>query len=195
MVPGFVVQFGLPADPASTKKYSTIKDDPVLTSNVRGTVSFASAGPNTRSNQLFINLGGNANLDGMGFAPVGKVVSGMEFVDRIYSGYGEKSDQGKITRDGLKYLDKEFPKLSYVARAVPASEDVQAAVVVPQQAEADKPPQLRGDSPLDLAPGEPAPLPWFSVAILALTLVGVATLVRCWKKALVRGEQRRGATN
>jgi peptidyl-prolyl cis-trans isomerase A (cyclophilin A) len=119
VVPGFVVQWGAAADPKVTAKWSpSIPDDPVKTSNVRGTITFAATNaPNSRSTHLFINLGDNANLDGMGFAPIGKVVSGMDNVDKIYSGYGENPDQGQIAQSGNAYLSKQFPKLDYIKSA------------------------------------------------------------------------------
>lgn len=119
VVPGFVVQWGAAADPAVTKKWSnTIPDDPVTASNTRGTVSFAAtAQPNSRSTHLFINLGDNARLDGMDFAPIGQVASGMDAVDQIYSGYGERPDQGLIAARGNAYLEKEFPRLDYIKTA------------------------------------------------------------------------------
>lgn len=119
VVPGFVVQWGIAADPKMSKKWaSTIPDDQVKTSNVRGTVTFAATNePNSRTTDLFINLGNNANLDGMGFAPIGHVVSGMENVDKIYPGYGETPDQGQINERGNAYLLKAFPKLDYIKTA------------------------------------------------------------------------------
>ena len=119
VVPGFVVQWGAAADPAVTKKWSaTIPDDPVKASNTRGTVAFAATGqPNTRSTHLFINLGDNANLDAMGFAPIGRVASGMDAVDHIYPGYREKPDQTLIAARGNAYLEKEFPQLDYIKSA------------------------------------------------------------------------------
>jgi len=119
VVPGFVVQWGAAADPAVTKKWDvTIPDDPVVGSNERGTVTFAATGaPNSRSTHLFINLGNNARLDGMGFAPIGKVTSGMDAVDRIYPGYGEQPDQGQIGARGNAYLESSFPKLDYIKSA------------------------------------------------------------------------------
>jgi peptidyl-prolyl cis-trans isomerase A (cyclophilin A) len=119
VVPGFVVQWGAAADPAVTKKWSAnIPDDPVNGSNVRGTVAFAATGqPNSRSTHLFINLGNNGRLDGMGFAPIGKVESGMPAVDDIYAGYGEQPDQGMIAAHGNAYLEKQFPKLDYIKTA------------------------------------------------------------------------------
>jgi peptidyl-prolyl cis-trans isomerase A (cyclophilin A) len=119
VVPGFVVQWGYAADPAMNDKWkSAIPDDPVGASNVRGTVTFAATNaPNSRSTQLFVNYGNNARLDAMGFAPVGKVVSGMDVLDRIYSGYGESPDQGRIAEAGNGYLNKEFPKLDYIKTA------------------------------------------------------------------------------
>jgi cyclophilin family peptidyl-prolyl cis-trans isomerase len=119
VVPHFVVQWGAAADPKTTKKWDvTIPDDPVKGSNVRGTVSFAATGaPNSRTTHLFVNLGDNANLDGMGFAPIGRVTSGMDVVDGIYSGYGEQPDQGLISERGNAYLIKSFPRLDYIKTA------------------------------------------------------------------------------
>src|SRR5579863_4540848 len=116
VIPGFMAQFGLAASPAVTKTWdASIQDDPVKTSNVRGAVTFAqTSAPNSRSTQLFINFGNNAFLDGQRFAPFGKVVSGMENVDMIYSGDGEKPDQGRITAEGNTYLEKAFPRLDYI---------------------------------------------------------------------------------
>jgi peptidyl-prolyl cis-trans isomerase A (cyclophilin A) len=119
IVPGFVVQFGLSANPAVNKAWqqANIKDDPVLQSNRPGYVTFAHAGPNTRTTQVFINLGNNAQLDSMGFPPFGQVTSGMDVVQALYSGYGEKPDQGMITSQGKVYLDKNFPKLDSIKSA------------------------------------------------------------------------------
>jgi peptidyl-prolyl cis-trans isomerase A (cyclophilin A) len=124
VVPGFVVQWGAAANPAVTKKWSTtIPDDPPKASNTRGAVTFAaSADPNTRSTHLFINLGDNARLDAMGFAPIGRVTSGMQNVDHIYSGYGEQPNQDSIADDGNVYLKKDFPKLDYIKTARVVSE-------------------------------------------------------------------------
>jgi len=119
VIPGFMAQFGLAADPAVSKTWDVpIQDDPVKASNVRGTLTFAATGaPNSRSTQLFINFGDNSRLDSQRFAPFGKVVSGMEFVDQIYSGYGETPDQGRIEAEGNAYLEKEFPRLDYIRTA------------------------------------------------------------------------------
>ena len=119
VVPRFVVQWGYAADPATTNNWkSAIPDDPVGSSNARGTITFAATSePNSRSTQLFINYGNNSRLDGLGFAPLGKVMSGMDVVDGIYSGYGESPDQGRIVESGNSYLTKEFPKLDYIKTA------------------------------------------------------------------------------
>lgn len=112
-VPGFVTQFGIAADPKVTQRWKLpLKDDPVKAKNVRGTISFATSGPNTRTTQLFINLGDNRRLDSMGFAPFATVVRGMETVDEIFAGYGERPDQGQITALGNDYLNKSFPKVA-----------------------------------------------------------------------------------
>jgi len=124
VVPGFIVQFGLNANPAVNKVWmnANIKDDAVMGSNKRGTVVFATAGPNTRTTQLFINFGDNAGLDRQGFAPFGTVTDGMDVVDKIYPGYGERPDQQRITEEGKAYLDKNFPMLDSIkaAKILPA---------------------------------------------------------------------------
>ena len=104
-----------------------IADDPVTQSNTRGTLTFATAGPNTRTTQVFINLGDNTNLNGMGFSPFGKVMSGMEVVDKLYADYGDAPpdghgpDQNRLQREGKAYLDKDFPLLDRIKTAVVSS--------------------------------------------------------------------------
>ena len=112
VVPGFVVQFGLSADPAVNKVWADakIQDDPVVQSNKRGSLVFATAGPNTRTTQLFINYVDNPRLDGMGFAPFGTVVEGMDVVNKIYPGYRESPRQDLITDQGDAYLKANFPR-------------------------------------------------------------------------------------
>lgn len=119
VVPGFVAQFGLNDEPKRNEEWlaKRIPDDSVKQSNLRGTISFASEGPNTRAHQVFINLVDNARLDPMGFAPFGRVVEGMDVVDSLYSGYGEAPDQLLIQVQGNKYLNRMFPKLDYVKKA------------------------------------------------------------------------------
>ena len=122
VISGFMAQFGMHGDPGVTAawKAAKIMDDPVTRSNTRGMVSFANAGKNTRTTQLFINYGNNGNLDGMGFAPFAEVSEGMEVVDALYSGYGEGAPRGRgpsqslITKDGNSYLKASFPKLDYI---------------------------------------------------------------------------------
>ena len=119
VVPGFVVQFGLSGNATLNTVWPTasIQDDPVKQTNAAGTLSFADSGPNSRTTQLFINLGDNARLDGMGFAPFGKIVSGMDAVKKIYSGYGETPDQAQITASGDTYLKANFPHLDRIISA------------------------------------------------------------------------------
>jgi peptidyl-prolyl cis-trans isomerase A (cyclophilin A) len=118
VVPGFVVQFGLAGDPAMTSAWDVpIQDDPVLMSNRRGTLTFATKGPNTRTTQLFINLGNNQRLDAQHFSAFGTVVSGMEYVDQIYAADGQNPQQDLIEQQGNSYLDKTFPHLDYIKTA------------------------------------------------------------------------------
>jgi homoserine O-acetyltransferase len=126
VVPGFIAQFGIPGDPAITRvwQHRVIEDDSVRTSNVRGTIAYAMTGPNTRTTQLFISLVDNSRLDTQGFAPIGRVVAGMEVVDGLYGGYGETSGggmragkQGRVLEEGNAYLDRSFPMLDHLVRA------------------------------------------------------------------------------
>jgi peptidyl-prolyl cis-trans isomerase A (cyclophilin A) len=122
---GFMCQFGIPADPAESAlwKDATIADDPVIESNTRGTVSYATSGPATRTTQLFINYANNRRLDRSGFAPFGKVTEGMDIVDKFYDGYGEGAPNGsgpsqkRLERLGNPYLQADFPKLDYIKKA------------------------------------------------------------------------------
>lgn len=119
IVPNFVVQFGLAANPAANKAWADakIKDDPVKETNKKGYLTFATAGPGTRTTQIFINLKDNAFLDSQGFAPFGRVVEGMDVVDKFFAAYGERPDQEKITLQGKAYLDTNFPRLTKITVA------------------------------------------------------------------------------
>ena len=121
VVKGFVVQFGISGYPAVSRAWqnATIPDDPVKASNARGTITFADAGPNSRTTQVFVNLGNNARLDSLGFAPFGKVTKGMFVVDRLYAGYGEQptGTQPQIEAQGNAFLKQRFPKLDSVLTA------------------------------------------------------------------------------
>jgi homoserine O-acetyltransferase len=123
---GFIAQFGLHGDSAviAVWKHEAMPDDPVRTPNVRGTLAYAMTGPNTRTTQIYINLADNQRLDAEGFSPFGRVVSGMEVVDRLYAGYDESAGggvrggkQGRIEAGGNAYLMHEFPRLDYIVRA------------------------------------------------------------------------------
>jgi peptidyl-prolyl cis-trans isomerase A (cyclophilin A) len=125
VIEGFMAQFGIAADPGTAPAWhrTRIEDDPVTESNTRGRVTFATAGPGTRTTQLFINYGDNSRLDGMGFAPIGEVVEGMSVVDSLHAGYGEGAprgrgpDQGRIQGEGNAYLESEFPDIDWIRRA------------------------------------------------------------------------------
>jgi len=126
VLPGFVAQFGINGSPKVQTEWrgKNLQDDQVKVSNERGTVVFATAGPNSRTTQIFINTReqGNAFLDKQGFAPIGRVVEGMDVVDKLYAGYGEGApagrgpNQGRIQLQGNSYLKEDYPKLSYISK-------------------------------------------------------------------------------
>jgi len=123
VVPNFVAQFGINGDPGKHRKWNRqISDDPVIKSNVRGTLCFATSGPNTRTSQLFINFSDNLNLDKMGFAVFGSVVEGMHNVDGINPQYGEDPNQQMIEETGNQYLIENFPELDFIKKAAIISE-------------------------------------------------------------------------
>jgi peptidyl-prolyl cis-trans isomerase A (cyclophilin A) len=121
----FMAQFGINGDPAiqSVWRGASLRDDPVKQSNKRGFITFATAGPNTRTTQVFINYKDNSSLDSQGFAPFGQVTSGMDVVDKLYKDYGEGAprgrgpEQGRLQQEGNAYLTKDFPKLDYIKAA------------------------------------------------------------------------------
>ena len=128
VVPGRWVQFGINGDPkiAQQQRQHTIPDDVLKQHNTRGYVAFSNTGPNTRSTQVYINLGDNSARNDVeaGFAPFGQIVEGTDVVEKIYSGYGENSGggmraghQAKMFEEGNAYLDREFPKLDKLIRA------------------------------------------------------------------------------
>lgn len=118
-IDNFMVQFGINGDPEVNEvwRVATIPDDPVKQSNSRGRISFATSGPDSRTTQVFINYRDNGNLDRMGFAPFGVVIEGMDVVDSLYKGYGERPNQGRIQTEGNSYLKQEFPELDYIKTA------------------------------------------------------------------------------
>lgn len=123
---GAFVQFGIPGNPRLARPWrkATIPDDPVRASNERGTLAYAFTGAGTRATQIFVNLRDNKPYDAEGFAPFGRVVSGMDVVDSLYSAYGEASGGGMraghqdaLFDGGSAWLDRNFPKLDSIVRA------------------------------------------------------------------------------
>jgi peptidyl-prolyl cis-trans isomerase A (cyclophilin A) len=133
IVPRFVAQFGIPARPdvGAVWDHAYLVDDRVTQSNKRGTLTFATAGPNTRTTQIFINYSDNTSLDSQGFAPFGTVIEGMDIVDKFFAGYGESPDQGRITAQGKAYLDKSFPNLDRIVNAVVMPADAPTPAAAP----------------------------------------------------------------
>ncbi|MCC6485985.1 MAG: peptidylprolyl isomerase [Candidatus Hydrogenedentes bacterium] len=150
VVENFVAQFGISGDSKLSKKWlaAKIPDDPVTQPNVEGTLTFAAGEmPNTRSAQLFVNLADNSTqLDQRGFAPIGKVVYGMETVKGFYSGYDEQLThlQGQIVEEGYSFLDTSYPNLDSIKRAI--------FVEKIENAEAPPPPAPREKKPMETAP-------------------------------------------
>lgn len=130
VVPGRWAQFGIAGDPrvAQRWRHRTIPDDTLRQHNTAGFVAFANTGPNTRATEIYINTGDNTRNDAEnGFAPFGKVVEGMDTVEKLYGGYGEHSGGGMrgghqdaMFEGGDAYLDREYPKLDKLIRAVTA---------------------------------------------------------------------------
>ena len=114
-----IAQFGINGDTEIQKeaKKAVLEDDPVEHTNAYGTLTYATAGPNTRTTQLFFNTKkeGNSFLDDQGFAPFAEIVGGIEYLARINSEYGERPNQSKITNRGQEYLDR-YPNLTYIRR-------------------------------------------------------------------------------
>jgi cyclophilin family peptidyl-prolyl cis-trans isomerase len=126
VIAGRFAQFGIAGNPqvAQVWRSESFPDDPVRATNTRGTFAFAMTGPNARTTQIYINVTDQPRQDADGFAPFGKVVEGMDVVDKLYSGYGETSGggmrggkQGKLFEEGNAFLDREFPLLDKLQRA------------------------------------------------------------------------------
>ena len=128
VIAGAIVQFGINPSPAVTAAWSKapIHDEPVKASNKPGAITFAKTDlPNSRTTQLFIDIGDESPLDAMGFAPIGTITEGMDVVKSLYSGYGEMAgmnggrgpDQDLYTKQGKAYLDKGFPNLDSIKSA------------------------------------------------------------------------------
>ncbi|WP_437203188.1 peptidylprolyl isomerase [Planctomicrobium sp. SH664] len=168
LVPGFVVQFGLPADAKVATKWQRrrIEDDRVKVPNTPGTVTFATSGPHSRTTQLFINLADNSGqLDGQGFSPFGKVISGMDVIDALNKEYGEQPQQDRIQKEGNAYLNKSFPRLDFIksARILPQaipSEKPAATEAEPAKTEEAAPakPAAELPKPVHSEPAKPEPV-------------------------------------
>ncbi len=126
VIKGRFAQFGIPGDPAIAAIWQNdrIPDDPVRASNVRDTFAYAMTGPDTRTTQIYINTGDQTRQDADGFAPLGKVIEGMDIIDSLYSEYGERAGggmraghQGMLFEEGNAYLDREFPLLDKLLKA------------------------------------------------------------------------------
>lgn len=125
VVPKFVAQFGT-GDTAREKAWNKYKlpDEEVKTSNLRGTISYARSGKETRGTVFFINLVDNPRLDTItynsvkGFPVLGKVIDGMSTVDSLYDGYGgtTMNQLDTMYRNKEAFFNK-FPKLDVVKKA------------------------------------------------------------------------------
>jgi len=181
VVKGFVVQWGIHGDPKVSAAWqrANIPPDPPKQSNTRGMVTFAMGGsPDTRSTQLFINYGDNANLDAMGFAPICKVSEGMDVADSFYSGYGERitSMQGAIAMGGNAYLAKSWPKLDYIktANIVGEAKDPQRGWTTASEGDAEDDSSDTSASAPKTGETESSPVAW---VIGGVIVVGLAVLL------------------
>lgn len=142
VIPGFMVQFGIPGDPklAAEWKFKRIMDDPVKISNTPGTITFATSGKNSRTSQVFINYIDNSRLDKDGFTPFGKVIQGMDVAKSFFSEYGAapSNQQGRIQSGGNAFLNQSYPKLDYIKKVtiVKPGEAIPPAPKVKVEAEA-----------------------------------------------------------
>lgn len=130
VVPKFVAQFGISGNPEVQKEWRgrTISDDPVVQSNQRGTLTYAMSGKNSRTTQLFFNFKDNNYLDKQGFAPIGRIVGGMDVLERIVDAHHEEPKQGQLAQRGNAYLDGEFPDLTYISAVKVLEDDEDEAV-------------------------------------------------------------------
>lgn len=162
VVPGFMVQFGIAADPAKHAKWGEkIPDDTVTQSNKRGFITFATSGPDSRTSQVFINFNDNGFLDDQGFSPFGEVVSGMDVVDKISAAHEEDPKQHMIEAQGNEYLKANFPDLDYVKTAKVTVDDLAAPDPEPEpepEPEPDPEPEPKPDPEPEPDP-EPKPDP------------------------------------
>src|SRR5262249_48783104 len=125
VISGFMVQFGISGNPQLSAQWreARIKDDPVKQSNRRGYITYAMAGPDTRTSQVFINFADNTGLDSQGFSPFGRIITGMNVVDALNAEYGEGAprgrgpDQGRLQMEGNAYLAKDYPRMDYIKKA------------------------------------------------------------------------------
>lgn len=155
MMPGFVAQFGISSDPSISAAWLTarLKDDPVRETNKRGTLTFATSGPDSRTTQLFINFADNNRLDGMGFAPFAVVSEGMDVVDKLNLEYADQPDQNGIQMKGGAYLQQNFPRLDKIISAVITDPPPTAAPAKPTPAAKPAAPK---PAPAKPAPAKPA---------------------------------------
>lgn len=123
--PGYVAQFG-GHDSLKQYRWNAVKipDEPVLQANERGAISFARSGKESRDNDLFINLRNNApRLDTLvtqgvkGYPVLGRVSKGMDVVDSLYSGYGDRvfEQYGLLMRNKQAFVDR-YPRLDSIKR-------------------------------------------------------------------------------
>jgi peptidyl-prolyl cis-trans isomerase A (cyclophilin A) len=168
-----VIQFGIASDPNETSKWNhEIRDDPVLRSNVQGTVTFATAGEDTRTTQLFINLRDNSRLDKSGFAPIGMVVSGLDtlasIVDPTPNSGGDGVDQEMYEQKGNVWILSEYPKIDLIESTTVIVNDT----IPPHSNETDK---------HQTAPSgkfSSSTIPWMIVALVLLPLWTLAMFLK-----------------
>jgi len=123
VLPGYLVQFGLSGNVTHQRAWDArgaLRDETSVETpdwNIRGSLAFATSGPNSRGTQLFINYDDNHQLDSKGIVPFGRVVDGMATLSSVYAGYRERPKPSMIRARGDSYLRSEFPRLTHIVRA------------------------------------------------------------------------------
>ncbi|MGB4843513.1 MAG: peptidylprolyl isomerase [Ferruginibacter sp.] len=119
------LQFGIAADSAVNAFWDRhpIKDETVILKNTTGTISFAMAGPDTRTTSVYFNKTDNPKLDTIqnstGFPAFGKLIAGDSLLALFENKYPDSvvfKEWDSMTVKGNKYTDHVLPGLRRIIR-------------------------------------------------------------------------------